>query len=133
MLAGLDGEEAPMRMKQEPCMNNLQVLFVGDGHVGVDDQDDDNDNLDDKVVLRNGSLRTRSLGSPCSQCWLQFRFELTYFCLVFNTHWLSGIACCRISPSGDVRWHCRLHPPKSQSPQEAQVKMMVIEFTAGWW
>ena len=35
MLAGLDGEEAPMRMKQEPCMNNLQVLFVGDGNVGV--------------------------------------------------------------------------------------------------
>ena len=29
MLAGLEGEEAPMRMKQEPCMNNLQVLFVG--------------------------------------------------------------------------------------------------------
>ena len=35
MLAGLDGEEAPMRMKQEPCMNNLQVLFVGVGNVGV--------------------------------------------------------------------------------------------------
>ena len=37
MLAGLDGEEAPMRMKQEPCMNNLQVLSVGDGdgNVGV--------------------------------------------------------------------------------------------------
>ena len=35
MLAGLNGEEAPMRMKQEPCMNNLQVLFVGDGNVGV--------------------------------------------------------------------------------------------------
>ena len=30
-----------------------------------------------------------------------------------------------------MRWHCRLHPPKSQSPQEAQVKMMVIDFTAG--
>ena len=29
VLAGLEGEEAPVRMKQEPCMNNLQVLFVG--------------------------------------------------------------------------------------------------------
>ena len=29
LLVGLDGEEAPRRMKQEPCMNNLQVLFVG--------------------------------------------------------------------------------------------------------
>jgi len=28
VLAGLDGEEAPMRMKQEPCMNNLQEWFL---------------------------------------------------------------------------------------------------------
>ena len=26
LLVGLDGEEAPRRMKQEPCMNNLQVI-----------------------------------------------------------------------------------------------------------
>ena len=29
LLVGLDGEEeAPRRMKQEPCMNNLQVIFI---------------------------------------------------------------------------------------------------------
>ena len=29
LLVGLDGEEeAPRRMKQEPCMNNLQVIMI---------------------------------------------------------------------------------------------------------
>ena len=97
-------EEGGIIDKYERCIINLEVdcmVFVNDQSlrkgagscsVGVvDDQDDGNDNIDDNVVLRNGSLRTRSPGSPCSQCWLQFRFELTpidYFCLVINTHWL---------------------------------------------
>ena len=97
-------EEREIFDKPERCIINLEVdcmVFVNDQSlrkgagscsVGVvDDQDDGNDNIDDNVVLRNGSLRTRSPGSPCSQCWLQFRFELTpidYFCLLFNTHCL---------------------------------------------
>ena len=89
-------EEEEIFDKYEQCIINLD-LFVNDqslrkgagscsvGVVDVD-QDDGNDNIDDNVVLRNGSLRTRSPGSPCSQCWLQFRFELTPILITF--------ACC---------------------------------------
>ena len=86
-------EEGGIIDKYERCIINLEVdcmVFVNDQSLRkgarscsagvVDDQDDDN------VVLRNGSLRTRSLGSPCSQCWLQFRFELTPILITF--------ACC---------------------------------------